>query len=55
MDQKIELKKITWKNYYRICKLKVNKEQRNFVAENKWSLVHAYVGNSFKLFIARSQ
>lgn len=46
MEKKIELKKITWQNYYRICKLKVNKEQRNFVAENKWSLIHAYVGIS---------
>ena len=44
MEEKLHLEKITWKNYYKITKLKVKKEQRNFVAENEWSLVHAYVG-----------
>ena len=43
MEQNVHLEKITWKNYYKITKLKVNKEQKNFVAENEWSLVHAYV------------
>lgn len=46
MEQQVHLEKITWDNYYAITKLRVTKEQRNYVAENKWSLVHAYVGLS---------
>ena len=46
MEQQIHLEKITWDNYYAITKLRVTKEQGDYVAQNKWSLVHAYVGLS---------
>ena len=46
MEQKVHLEKITFDNYYKICKLKVNKEQRGFVADNLRSLAHAYVANT---------
>ncbi|MBR5960009.1 MAG: GNAT family N-acetyltransferase [Clostridia bacterium] len=41
--EQIHLEKITWDNYYKICKLRVTKEQDNFVARNDTSLIHAYV------------
>ena len=39
----LRLEKITWDNYNSIINLHVHKEQRNFVASNKDSLVHACV------------
>lgn len=43
MQQKIHLEKVTKENAYRLTLLKVNKEQKEYVAENKWSLVNAYL------------
>ena len=40
---KIRLEKINDDNFYEITKLKVSKEQKNFVATNTYSLVHAYL------------
>ena len=45
-NEQIHLEKITWDNYSKICKLRVTKEQDDFVARNEWSLVHAYVAIS---------
>ena len=39
----LHLEKITWDNVDAILNLHVKKEQRNFVARNKDSLVHAYI------------
>ena len=39
----IHLEKIDWNNYYKVIKLRVNKEQENFVATNKASLIHAFI------------
>ena len=39
--ESLHLEKITWDNVDAILNLHVNKEQRNFVATNKDSLVHA--------------
>ena len=44
--QQIRLEKVTWDNYYKLTKLKVHKKQKNYVASNKWSLVHAGVSLS---------
>ena len=44
--EQIHLEKITWDNYDKIINLHVNKEQRDYVATNMWSLVHAYVALS---------
>ena len=41
--EQIHLEKITWDNVDAIVRLQVNKEQRNFVASNKDSLVDACV------------
>ena len=38
----VHLEKVDWKNYYQITQLKVAKAQKDFVASNEWSLVHAY-------------
>ena len=38
----IHLEKVTRDNLWAISKLKVNKEQKNFVADNGWSLMQAY-------------
>lgn len=46
MEQQVHLEKITWDNYDRIIHLQVTKEQRNFVARNARSLIHAYVALS---------
>ena len=43
VNEQLHLEKITWDNVDRIINLHVNKEQRNFVAANKTSLVHAYL------------
>ncbi len=45
-NEQIHLEKITWDNYSKICKLRVTKEQDDFVARNELSLVHAYVAIS---------
>ena len=42
----IHLEKISWDNYYRVLKLEVNKDQKNFVASNKTSLIQAFVESS---------
>ena len=42
----IHLEKISWDNYYKVLKLRVTKEQENFVANNKASLIHAFVESS---------
>ena len=39
----IHLEKISWDNYYQVLKLKVTKEQDNYVASNKASLIHAFL------------
>lgn len=39
----LHLEKITWDNVDAIMDLQVTKEQRTFVAQNKYSLVHAYL------------
>ena len=39
----LRFEKITWDNFEAIMNLRVNKEQRSFVARNKDSLVHAYL------------
>ena len=49
MDKNVHLEKITFDNAYKICNLKVKKEQRDFVASNLWSLAHAYIGNTNNL------
>ena len=40
---KIHLEKIDWDNYEKVLKLKVTKEQENYVASNKASLIHAFL------------
>ena len=42
----IHLEKISWDNYRKVLKLRVTKEQDNFVATNKASLIHAFVESS---------
>ena len=44
--EQIHLEKITWDNYYKITRLGVKKEQLNYVASNKYSLIHAYIALS---------
>ncbi len=44
--EQIHLEKITWDNYEKICRLRVTKEQDNYVARNQKSLVHAYLAVS---------
>ena len=39
----IHLEKISWNNYNKVLKLKVSKEQENYVASNKASLIHAFI------------
>ena len=46
MEQKVHFEKITWDNYSKIVKLRVTKEQDNFVARNERSLIHAYIALS---------
>ena len=47
MNQKnIRLEKITWDNYRKVLKLRVSKEQGNFVASNDASLIQAFVESS---------
>ena len=42
----IHLEKINWDNYYKVIKLRVTKEQENYVASNKASLIHAFIESS---------
>ena len=42
MEKKIHLEKIIWDDYDKITRLKVNKEQKSFVAPNADSLIDAY-------------
>ncbi|MBO4394655.1 MAG: hypothetical protein J5800_09965 [Spirochaetales bacterium] len=42
----LHLEKITWDNYAKICRLRVTKEQDDYVARNERSLVHAYIALS---------
>ena len=44
--EQIHLEKITWDNYEKLCKLRVKKEQDDYVARNNESLIHAYVAIS---------
>ena len=46
MKNNIHLEKVCWDNYYQIIKLRVAKEQKNFVATNKTSLAHAFLASS---------
>ena len=39
----LHLEKISWENYVKVLKLRVTKEQENFVASNKASLIHAFL------------
>ena len=45
-SNKIHLDKVTWDNYQKVLKLRVTKEQENFVASNKASLIHAFLESS---------
>lgn len=40
---KIYLEKISWENYSKVLKLRVTKEQDNFVARNNTSLIQAFL------------
>ena len=42
----IHLEKVNWDNYVKVLKLRVTKEQENFVASNKASLIHAFLESS---------
>ena len=46
MNSKIHLEKISWDNYQKVLKLKVTKEQNNYVASNEMSLIHAFLESS---------
>ena len=39
----LHLEKISWENYCKVLKLRVSKEQENYVASNKASLIHAFL------------
>ena len=41
--EKVHLEKVDWDNYEKITNLHVDKEQREYVARNMESLVHAYL------------
>ena len=40
---KIHLEKVDWDNYIKVLKLRVTKEQEEYVASNKASLIHAFL------------
>ena len=42
----IHLEKVNWDNYEKVLKLRVTKEQENYVASNKASLIHAFLESS---------
>ena len=39
----IHLEKINWDNYSKVLKLRVTKEQEDYVASNRASLIHAFI------------
>ena len=43
MEKKIHLEKVTYDNVEDIVKLRVAKEQKDYVASNEWSLIDAYL------------
>lgn len=46
MKKQIHLEKVDWDNYEKVLKLRVTKEQENFVASNDYSLIHAFLALS---------
>ena len=44
--EQVHFEKITWDNYSKIIKLRVTKEQDDYVARNTSSLIHAYIALS---------
>lgn len=42
-EKQIHLEKVTYENVGEIVKLHVSEEQKNYVASNDWSLIHAYL------------
>lgn len=46
MKNQIHLEKVNWDNYEKVLKLRVTKEQENFVASNEYSLIHAFLAMS---------
>ena len=42
----IHLEKVSWDNYEKVIKLRVSKDQENYVASNKASLIHAFLESS---------
>ena len=42
----IHLEKVNWDNYGKVLKLRVTKEQENYVAANDTSLIHAFLESS---------
>lgn len=42
----ITLEKISWDNYLKVLKLKVTKQQQDYVASNQTSLIHAFLESS---------
>ena len=44
--EKVKIERINDANFYEITKLKVGKEQKNFVASNTYSLAHAYLAQN---------
>lgn len=42
----IHLEKLSWENFTKVLKLRVNKDQRNFVATNNDSIIHAFLTSS---------
>ena len=42
----IHLEKVSWENYLKVLKLRVTKEQENYVASNRASLIHAFLALS---------
>lgn len=49
MEKKIHLEKVNWGNYRKVLKLRVTKEQENYVASNKASLIHAFLEMSVSI------
>lgn len=43
MEKQIRLEKVTWDNYLKVLKLKVRKDQEEYVASNKASLIQAFL------------
>ena len=39
----IHLEKVSWDNYEKVLKLRVNKDQEDYVASNKYSLIQAFL------------